>query len=1024
MKTFIPICFKTTLILFASTLSLFAQNVKYVKVTGSGFHDGSNWENALSNEEFQLALQRASTGTSFFLASGIYYVYPDKSEKSTFLIPPGVKILGGYAENAIGRDWTLYKTILSGDIGLRQDSIDNVLNTVTFASPVQESLLEGVTVEGALVANVSGCTGGICEMSLPIKNVYISPTFGVSSKQENIHANNEALSQAFSLTKCGLNYTTISKKLAKRYNLNGFTQPTAFDIALPSTAKIERVFIWADASGNGALQKVSLTTPDGYLYTQKMKLVGSAADKCWSYSGSYTYRADITPYIKGTGTYFVSGLSTGSENDIDGATIFVLYTDSTATYQGTITIDDGAVVGIGSYREHIQSIPTACGVTSNAKVFMGIGDLQNNGTTVIKLNNAIASHSANIWNFIEKTTTISTTQKTNNFSVSATRDCYNIAFVGMYYQTVSCMSCQIVLEQYHSISTKPKFNNKQLISDSKKGLKVCADGTSVTIFKVSGLGNSIALRMMEDPNATDANRYGKFLSKQTIPNGVEFTYQHPTSITSAGAWITFNIELYNTTNTTVLATFSLDVYRTPVITVHGLWSVGSSFNALQTYLTSSNHALYTADLVHNANYSPTNDAFFANNSQVVPNKIDEVIKNLREKGYGVGKCDLVGHSMGGILSRLYLQSARYENDIYRIITINTPHAGSQVANLLSDPNFEKRRNAICSLLSNLDMSGNKNASCDNGAINDLRVNSIAILQDLNGSGRNNHIVPSHAIVTFQEFQPIVIPSNSRNQRPRLQAIYESVIQTSIDTLFNFEENDLIVPESSQRGGLVGCTSTIDNQIHMGAQSNINVMERIQELLISSPSGGNFCTSGFNPPRLTYNVSAPSISEINPSATASVAINLPIDGRSVTDNQTLDFNISSSNISEMFVLIDYNTIETIVYRTQNNILNFTEIINLTFDTGEHDILVIGKKSDGSMITAIKTFKVNRCQTTLGPLSGLLDEPLYQVYQTITTNGAVSIGQEVSLIAEKSVDLLPGFRTENNAVFKVNIENCTN
>jgi pimeloyl-ACP methyl ester carboxylesterase len=43
---------------------------------------------------------------------------------------------------------------------------------------------------------------------------------------------------------------------------------------------------------------------------------------------------------------------------------------------------------------------------------------------------------------------------------------------------------------------------------------------------------------------------------------------------------------------------------------------------------------------------------------------------------GAGKVILVGHSMGGLVSRSYIQSAAYANDVERLITLGTPHRGS------------------------------------------------------------------------------------------------------------------------------------------------------------------------------------------------------------------------------------------------------------------------------------------------------------------------------------------------------------
>lgn len=46
---------------------------------------------------------------------------------------------------------------------------------------------------------------------------------------------------------------------------------------------------------------------------------------------------------------------------------------------------------------------------------------------------------------------------------------------------------------------------------------------------------------------------------------------------------------------------------------------------------------------------------------------------------GSAKVVLVGHSMGGLVSRSYIQSSAYRNDVDRLITLGTPHRGSAEA---------------------------------------------------------------------------------------------------------------------------------------------------------------------------------------------------------------------------------------------------------------------------------------------------------------------------------------------------------
>ncbi|MDQ4077773.1 MAG: alpha/beta fold hydrolase, partial [Chloroflexota bacterium] len=49
------------------------------------------------------------------------------------------------------------------------------------------------------------------------------------------------------------------------------------------------------------------------------------------------------------------------------------------------------------------------------------------------------------------------------------------------------------------------------------------------------------------------------------------------------------------------------------------------------------------------------------------------------RGSGSDKVILVGHSMGGLVARAYVQSSQYRGDVERLITLGTPHRGTPEA---------------------------------------------------------------------------------------------------------------------------------------------------------------------------------------------------------------------------------------------------------------------------------------------------------------------------------------------------------
>ncbi|OJW85205.1 MAG: hypothetical protein BGO69_06185 [Bacteroidetes bacterium 46-16] len=252
---------------------------------------------------------------------------------------------------------------------------------------------------------------------------------------------NGTLSNTYNFTKCGLNYTTASQRLGQRFNPAGTPQPAPFDIGgIPACATVEAAFLYVEGSGNGAAQTATIVGPTG---TQNfpMTLIGSQGDKCWGYQGSYTYRADVTSVVTGNFTYMVSGILTGNPNDMDGATLIVVYSDPMQTYQGTLLIDDGAIERSGGTATHTMNFTAPCGDPTNVKSFMGVGDIQFDGQTII-VNAVTVPYTFNWWNYFEASTVLTQAQTSADYTVIAGGDCYNIAFTGLYYQTTTCTVCQ------------------------------------------------------------------------------------------------------------------------------------------------------------------------------------------------------------------------------------------------------------------------------------------------------------------------------------------------------------------------------------------------------------------------------------------------------------------------------------------------------------------------------------------------------------------------------------------------------
>jgi hypothetical protein len=188
--------------------------------------------------------------------------------------------------------------------------------------------------------------------------------------------------------------------------------------------------------------------------------------------------------------------------------------------------------------------------------------------------------------------------------------------------------------------------------------------------------------------------------------------------------------------------------------------------------------------------------------------------------------DFVGHSMGGLLGRIYAGNGnpavsyqRPENlglgDIHKFITLDTPHFGSVLANALVDANNQEStiglawegsvgssaNSGTCLPSTRLDsLSPPSCITC--GAILDLREGSPAL------SGLPGVTVPTHVIVgrggdaAVSDTTTFVSAMNSIGGVNATVATAINVLAASLQFIyFGTGAHDVIVSENSQLGGV-------------------------------------------------------------------------------------------------------------------------------------------------------------------------------------------------------------------------------
>ena len=137
----------------------------YVRGDAGGGGDGLTWATAV--QQVQDALALAHPGDEIWVARGTYLPGSSASPRSsTFALPPGVALYGGFAgteSTRSQRDVAANPTILSGD--LQQDDQpgfqnrgDNCYHVVTTSGTDQTAVLDGFTIRGGN-ADASGNDG-------------------------------------------------------------------------------------------------------------------------------------------------------------------------------------------------------------------------------------------------------------------------------------------------------------------------------------------------------------------------------------------------------------------------------------------------------------------------------------------------------------------------------------------------------------------------------------------------------------------------------------------------------------------------------------------------------------------------------------------------------------------------------------------------------------------------------------------------------------------------------------------------
>jgi pimeloyl-ACP methyl ester carboxylesterase len=113
---------------------------------------------------------------------------------------------------------------------------------------------------------------------------------------------------------------------------------------------------------------------------------------------------------------------------------------------------------------------------------------------------------------------------------------------------------------------------------------------------------------------------------------------------------------------------------TPIVLIHGVVDNRSIFTVLRRGLRRRGFGRVQA-----LNYSPLTD-----DVREVAERLRVAVESLCEET-GYERVHLIGHSMGGLVARYYVQRLGGDQRVHTLVTLGTPHAGTYAARLVPHP---------------------------------------------------------------------------------------------------------------------------------------------------------------------------------------------------------------------------------------------------------------------------------------------------------------------------------------------------
>ncbi len=382
--------------------------------------------------------------------------------------------------------------------------------------------------------------------------------------------------------------------------------------------------------------------------------------------------------------------------------------------------------------------------------------------------------------------------------------------------------------------SKVKF---QLLSADDELLSGDADNCRFgTLLNLAGITASCGSLEVE-PVSTSAGNFAFAILKSPMHYPFDPVNE---SIANVDSTIKAKVTLDDQTEKEV----TLTVRPAPTVLVHGVWSNANSMAALEQYL--ENRGITICEdcrPTHMGQNALEFDPERGVHGTVgrVRQSIENAINEFRNQNIACAQATVVGHSLGGLLARAridweirpFVTIGNYNHgDIYKIITIGTPHEGSNLANWFIEHQCDEME-WLASWTDDVESGDrvrdvlNRQGRPIGPAIYGLQQDSVA----LSNIGRSS--VLSHAIIG-------IAPNDSGsestlNDLPK----YSGNDGTTIDGLLGGNNNHDTIVERQSQTGRIGQITVANNVVHARVSGNdidetgsSDVHERVFELLLS------------------------------------------------------------------------------------------------------------------------------------------------------------------------------------------------